>query len=140
MYYETYGDEKAYPIVLIHPIGGNIKIWEHEISIIQKKSLRIIAYEIRGYYRSNMGECKSFTMEDLANDLERLLRKLGIHKCTLIGHSIGGAIASLYVQKNPQSTDAIIFINASSTRIPDKDLEKHFTTRNVAKERSYHLD
>lgn len=47
MYYETYGDEKGYPIVLIHPIGGNIKIWEHEILFIRKKSFRIIAYELR---------------------------------------------------------------------------------------------
>lgn len=132
MYYETYGDEKGYPIVLIHPIGGNIKIWEHEILFIRKKSFRIIAYELRGHNRSNMGERKSFTIEDLAIDLEKLLRNLNIRKCTLIGHSIGGAIASLYVQKNSHSVDAIIFINASSTRIPNKDLEKHFTTRRIA--------
>ena len=34
--------------------------------------------------------------------------------------------------KNPKNVDAIIFINASSTRIPDKDLEKHLTTREIA--------
>jgi len=81
MYYETYGDEKAYPIVLIHLIGGNIKIWEHEISFIQNKSFRIIAYELRGHNRSNMGERKSFAIEDLAIDLEKLLRNLNIHSC-----------------------------------------------------------
>ena len=55
-----------------------------------------------------------------------------IDKAHILGHSIGGAIASLYVQKNSHSVDAIIFINASSTRIPNKDLEKHFTTRRIA--------
>jgi hypothetical protein len=28
IYYETYGNEKLYPIVLIHPLGGNILIWK----------------------------------------------------------------------------------------------------------------
>jgi pimeloyl-ACP methyl ester carboxylesterase len=37
IYYETFGDESLYPIVLIHPIGGNIDIWEHEIQFILKK-------------------------------------------------------------------------------------------------------
>ena len=32
----------------------------------------------------------------------------------LIGHSIGGSIASLYTKQYPQKVEAIIFINASS--------------------------
>jgi hypothetical protein len=44
IYYEILGDEKSYPIILIHPIGGNIEIWDHEISFILKKGFRIIAY------------------------------------------------------------------------------------------------
>ena len=65
-------------------------------------------------------------------DLQILLDKLKIRKCTLIGHSIGGAIASIYAKDHPEKVDAIIFINSASKRIPDKDLEKHFTTREIA--------
>ena len=72
IYYETYGNEKSYPIVLIHPLGGNIKIWQEEIHLILRSgNFRIIAYEIRGHYRSNMGKSHSFTMDDLANDLDK---------------------------------------------------------------------
>ena len=70
--------------------------------------------------------------EELADDLKVLLDSLDIKKCTLIGHSIGGSIASLYAKQYSQNVEAIIFINASSVRIPDKDLEKHFTTRKIA--------
>jgi pimeloyl-ACP methyl ester carboxylesterase len=73
MYYETYGDDKAHPIVLIHPIGGNIRIWKHEIPFILNKGVfRIIAYEIRGHNRSNMDKNSSFTLYDLAQDLKYL--------------------------------------------------------------------
>jgi 3-oxoadipate enol-lactonase len=124
IYYETYGDEKSYPIVLIHPLGGNIKIWEEEISLILRSgNYRIIAYEIRGHYRSNMGKSDSFTMDDLANDLDKLLNELKIRKCTLIGHSIGGKIAAVYAKHNSNKIDAIIFISGSSIPIPEDALE-----------------
>jgi pimeloyl-ACP methyl ester carboxylesterase len=132
IYYDIYCEDQDDTVVLIHPIGGNIEIWNNEISLISKKNLRIIAYELRGHNRSNMGTSNSFIISDLVNDLEKLLDKLSVKKCTLIGHSIGGSIASLYAKKYPQNIEAIIFINASSVRIPDRDLEKHFTTRKIA--------
>lgn len=75
---------------------------------------------------------RDFTMYDLSDDLHILIDELKIKKCTLIGHSIGSAIASVYAKQYPQKIDAIIFINSSSKRIPDKDLEKHHTTRRIA--------
>jgi 3-oxoadipate enol-lactonase len=132
IYYETFGDESLYPIILIHPIGGNIDIWEHEIQFILKKGFRVIAYEIRGHNRSSIGGKRDFTLYDLSEDLHMLVEELKIKKCTLVGHSIGGAIASLYAKQHLHNVDAIIFINSSSKRIPNKDLEKHYTTRKIA--------
>jgi pimeloyl-ACP methyl ester carboxylesterase len=124
IYYEIYGDEKSYPIILIHPLGGNIKIWEEEIHLILRSGkYRIIAYEIRGHYRSNMGKSDSFTMDDLAKDLDKLLNELKIKRCTLIGHSIGGKIAAVYAKHNSNKIDAIIFISGSSIPIPEDALE-----------------
>ena len=132
IYYETFGDESLYPIILIHPIGGNIDIWEHEIQFILKKGFRVIAYEIRGHNRSSIGGKWDFTLYDLSEDLHMLVEELKIKKCTLVGHSIGDAIASLYAKQHLHNVDAIIFINSSSKRIPNKDLEKHYTTRKIA--------
>ena len=132
IYYETFGDESLYPIILIHPIGGNIDIWEHEIQFILKKGFRVIAYEIRGHNRSSIGGKRDFTLYDLSEDLHMLVEELKIKKCTLVGHSIGGAIASLYAKQHLHNIDAIIFINSSSKRISNKDLEKHYTTRKIA--------
>jgi len=124
IYYETYGNVKSYPIVLIHPLGGNIKIWQEEIHLILRSgNYRIIAYEIRGHYRSNMGKSDSFTIDDLANDLDKLLNELKIKTCTLIGHSIGGKIAAAYAKHNSNKIDAIIFISGSSIPIPEDALE-----------------
>jgi pimeloyl-ACP methyl ester carboxylesterase len=132
IYYEAFGDERSYPIILIHPIGGNIDIWKHEIQFILKRGFSVIAYELRGHNKSSIGNKRNFTMYDLADDLHTLIDELKIKRCTLIGHSIGGAIASLYAKQYPQKVNAIIFINSASKRIPDKDLENHYTTRRIA--------
>lgn len=124
LYYETFGSDQSYPVVLIHPLGGNIKIWEEEISLISGSGkYRIVAYELRGHYRSNMGKKDSFTMDDLADDLGKLLNALHIENCTIIGHSIGGKIAAVFARNNLQKVDAIMFISGSSIPIPENDLE-----------------
>lgn len=132
IYYEAFGNEKSQPVILIHPIGGNIDIWEHEIPFIIKRGFRVIAYELRGHNRSSVSSKRNFTMYDLSLDLQKLIDDLKIRKCILIGHSIGGAIASLYAKQYPHNVDAIVFINSASKKIPDKDLEKHYTTRRIA--------
>lgn len=124
IYYEIYGAEKSYPIILIHPLGGNIEIWQEEISLILKsQKYRIIAYELRGHNRSTIGDHLDFTMEDLANDLYILLNQLQISRCTLIGHSIGGKIAAVFAKHNISMVDAIMFISGSSIPIKEDDLE-----------------
>jgi pimeloyl-ACP methyl ester carboxylesterase len=132
IYYKSFGDEKSQPAILIHPIGGNMDIWEHEIPFIQKRGFRVIAYELRGHNRSSIGTKKDFTMHDLSVDLQNLVDELGIRRCVLIGHSIGGSIASIYAKHYPDNVDAIIFINSASKRIPDKDLEIHHSSRKIA--------
>ena len=131
-YYEDHGDNKSYPLILIHPIGGNVLIWHHEISLLLKSGFRIIAYEIRGHYRTNMGRVGAYAMQDLVNDLHQLLEHLNIKRCSIIGHSIGGIIASMYAAQHPESVDAIVLINSSPKKFREKDLEKHFKTREVA--------
>ena len=131
-YYEDYGNNKSYPLILIHPIGGNIMIWHHEITLLLESGFRVIAYEIRGHNRTNMGRVGAYTLQDLVNDLSQLLEHLNIKKCSIIGHSIGGIIASMYAAQYPGSVDAIVLINSSPKKFEEKDLEKHFKTREIA--------
>lgn len=132
IYYEEHGNNKLYPLILIHPIGGNILIWRHEIALLLDKGFRVIAYEIRGHHRTAMGPAKAYAMRDLVSDLSLLLKHLNIKKCTIIGHSIGGIIASMYAAQSPDMVDAIILINSSPKQFQEQDLEKHFTTRSIA--------
>jgi hypothetical protein len=37
IYYEIYGENKPDTVVLVHPIGGNIEIWNNEIALVSKE-------------------------------------------------------------------------------------------------------
>ncbi|HXG07047.1 MAG TPA: alpha/beta hydrolase [Nitrososphaera sp.] len=131
-YYEDHGDVKSYPLVLIHPIGGNILVWNKEIQLLLESGYRVIAYELRGHHRTGMGRVGAFAMQDLVKDLRLLLEHLKVEKCSMIGHSIGGIIASMYATQYPENVDAIILINSSPKKFLERDLEKHFLTREIA--------
>jgi pimeloyl-ACP methyl ester carboxylesterase len=133
MYYETFGPDNEYPVILIHPIGGNIDIWDEEIRMIRQRGFRVIAYELRGHNRSDMGRVQAYTMHDLVNDLHALLNRLAIERCTLVGHSIGGQISCIYAATYPERVESLIVISSSSEVIPGADLEKHYETREIAR-------
>ncbi|MGO4277225.1 alpha/beta fold hydrolase, partial [Paenibacillus sp. TAF58] len=58
---------------------------------------------------------EEITFEDLIYDYEELRNVLGITSWSVIAHSFGGYIASLYVDMFPESIDCIIFEGPSFT-------------------------
>jgi 2-succinyl-6-hydroxy-2,4-cyclohexadiene-1-carboxylate synthase len=134
MYYEVHGEDLGQTAVLIHPIGGNTEIWNDEIRIMQERNIRVIAYDLRGHGRSDIGTIHPYTMQDLVDDLRNLLDHLQVGKCTLIGHSIGGQISCIFAVSWPERVNGLIIISSSSEPIPDQDLEKHHETRRIARE------
>ncbi len=79
-----------------------------------------------------MGKVGAYAMQDLVNDLQQLLEHLNVKICSIIGHSIGGIIASMHAAQYPGNVDAIFLINSSPKKFEEKDLEKHFKTREIA--------
>jgi pimeloyl-ACP methyl ester carboxylesterase len=73
-----------------------------------------------------MGKVGAYAMQDLVNDLPQLLEHLNVKICSIIGHSIGGIIASMHAAQYPGNVDAIFLINSSPKKFEEKDLEKHF--------------
>jgi pimeloyl-ACP methyl ester carboxylesterase len=135
MHYEIHGEDLGQTAVLIHPIGGNTEIWNDEIRIMRERKIRVIAYDLRGHGRSEIGRIHPYTMHDLVNDLRGLLDHLQVRKCTLIGHSIGGQISCIFAASWPERVNGLVIISSSSEPIPDQDLEKHHETRRIAREK-----
>lgn len=121
----------GYPIVLIHHLAGNTRSWSSQIPFLAK-NYRVVAYDLRGHGGSAEPE-EPFTMDDLADDLFQLLQHLGIERCCLIGHSIGGMIAPLFALKHGSLVGALVIVSGASQALGGDKLAAYAVMREIAR-------
>src|SRR5262249_22350747 len=78
-------------VVLIHGLGGSTAIWRRVVRPLAD-DFRVLAYDLRGLGRSETPP-PPYGLDDLVADLDALLDGLGVEQATLVGHSLGGAVA-----------------------------------------------
>jgi non-heme chloroperoxidase len=94
LYYEDHGSGK--PVVLIHgwPLSG--ASWEKQTAALLAAGYRVIAYDRRGFGRSSKPST-GYDYDTFAGDLQKLLTKLNLSDCALVGFSMGGGEVARYL-------------------------------------------
>jgi pimeloyl-ACP methyl ester carboxylesterase len=83
-----------YPLLFIHGAGGTSRYLENYLLFFARTGWTSYAVNLRGHFPSEReAALAQVTIEDYIADVERVMRVLGIKKCALIGHSMGGLIA-----------------------------------------------
>jgi len=83
-------------VVFIHGFLGSSWLFETQIEIFSK-NYRTIAIDHLGHGKSDKPKSESYKLHDLANYLDKTLKKIiGDEKIILCGHSMGGMIALNY--------------------------------------------
>lgn len=115
-------------IVLLHGYLESMLVWEDFVPYLYKYA-RVVTLDIPGHGISEVkGEIH--TMEYLADTVRAMLDKLGIAKCTLVGHSMGGYVALAFCEKYPERLDGLVLL--SSTPNADSDEKKTNREREIA--------
>ena len=110
LHVSTYGVSKeAIPVVIIHGFMDHHIAWEPIALSLCEKGLRVISYDQRGHGRSShVASSSQYHFPDYISDLHRLLEKLNISKCQLVGHSMGGKLAMLLALLEPRFVNKVI--------------------------------
>lgn len=87
LYYEVQGNGK--PIVLLHSGAMDSRDWQF-IAPKLAETFKVVTFDVRGAGRSPVPE----EPIDYVEDLKQLLDDLNINKAILVGHSLGGQIAT----------------------------------------------
>jgi pimeloyl-ACP methyl ester carboxylesterase len=115
--YEEHGSGTR-PFVLLHGFTGSRRDFAPRVAELAALG-RVVLPDLRGHGEStNTGEANGYTFDQLARDLLGFLDALGIERCDLLGHSMGGMVA-LRAALSWQERFASLVLMDTSARVPD---------------------
>jgi len=109
------------PIVLVHGSLSDYRTWHAQVPMFGK-IYRVIALNLRHYYPEKWnGQGDDFSIGQHAADVAMLVRKLGLGKVHLIGHSRGGAVVISVAKTYPEIIRTLTLADASGLEalLPD---------------------
>lgn len=97
---DTGGDGR--PVVLIHGWPLSAQAWEPQVSVLQEAGFRVVAYDRRGFGRSDK-PASGYGYDALADDLQRVIEQCGLEDVTLVGFSMGGGEVARYIARHGEA-------------------------------------
>lgn len=112
LYIKSFGEKTGKPVIFLHG-GPGYNCANFEATTAKKLSENgffVIVYDRRGEGRSEANA--HFTFDQTFSDIKSIYSQFGLEKATLIGHSFGGIVATLFTEQNPKMVNNIVFVGA----------------------------
>jgi pimeloyl-ACP methyl ester carboxylesterase len=87
-------------LVLIHGFTDNLNMWYNQVPEFSKQ-YQVLTYDVRGFGQTEKTQ-GPHSMDLFADDLQGLLKALGLRSACVLGYSMGGRIALEFCMKYPQ--------------------------------------
>jgi lysophospholipase len=105
-------DKPKNAVILIHGAGENMEIFHHLWSFFVQSGMAFILFDLRGFGASG-GKCGHVTtFQDYLDDVNELFHyfqeNLKVFRFYVIGHSLGGLIATRLVQDGSDHIEGIV--------------------------------
>ena len=96
------GEEKG-AVVLFHGKNFFGAYWKETIAVLTKAGYRVIVPDQLGFGKSSKPDIH-YSFHLLAENTKRLLDSLGIRRAAVVGHSMGGMVATRFALMYPEFT------------------------------------
>ncbi|MDP0491800.1 MAG: alpha/beta hydrolase [Verrucomicrobiota bacterium JB023] len=112
MRYMDIGEESSdRVVVLLHGKNFSGYYWERVANDLQEQGFRVIIPDQIGFGKSSKPEAYQYSFRQLALNTKLLLESLDVEKTCLVGHSMGGMIATTFAADFPGMLDKLILVN-----------------------------
>lgn len=98
-------------VVLLHGYLESLLVWEDFAALLYKQ-VRVVTLDLPGHGISVV-EGEIHTMDFLADTVAAALKELGIERCTLVGHSMGGYVALACCERHPEMLDGLVLLSST---------------------------
>ena len=95
----------------MHGKNFNGAYWETTVDALTNEGYRVIAPDQVGFGKSSKPKSYQFSFQQLALNTKELLNHLSIDKVSVIGHSMGGMLATRFTLMYPEVVDKMVLEN-----------------------------
>ncbi len=98
-------------VVLIHGWGGNGNFWKNQVGELSKLG-RVVVIDLPGHGASDAPEI-DYSVDHFAFAVQCVLKDAGIERATLVGHSMGAAVALAVYRQAPERVEGLIAVDGA---------------------------
>ena len=112
LFYKDEGDRDDPVIVLLHGFTASQRWWDRVAPDLVRGGLRVIRFDLLGHGNSEKPR-DGYSMDNQARLVADALEKLRVKRATVVGHSMGGTVASALVEQRPQLVRKVAVIGTA---------------------------
>lgn len=114
--------------MLLHGKNFNGSYWEQTAKDLQQRGYRVIIPDQLGFGKSTKPDRIQYSFQLLARNTHAILDSLGIKRLFVLGHSMGGMLATRFALMYPDMTEKLILENPIGLEdwkryVPDQSIE-----------------
>lgn len=98
-------------VVLLHGKNFGAFYWEPTIRSLTQAGFRVVAPDQIGFGKSSKPDAYQFSFQGLAENTKKLLDELKIEKAAVVGHSMGGMLATRFALMYPERVSQLVLVN-----------------------------
>lgn len=110
LHYVDWGNETAPPLLLVHGGRDHCRSWDWVAEAL-RDDYHVIAPDLRGHGDSAWSIGGNYMITDFVYDIAQLIRQRTMKPLSIIGHSLGGYISTLYTGLYPDTVSKLVVLD-----------------------------
>lgn len=110
------GEQNPDTVVFIHGLSGNVENWWEQFEYFRDFD-RVVIPDIPGHGKSSKPETFDYSVPSYAKVIIGLMDELKIQKATIVGNSLGGAIAAYIAINYPERVERLVLSDSAGIGI-----------------------
>jgi len=143
--YETSSVSNRKTVLLLHGKNFNGAYWGETVAKLLNEGFHVIVPDQIGFGKSSKPSYYHYTFQQLAHNTKSLMDHVGISEVIVIGHSMGGMLATRFALMYPELTTQLVLVNPIGLedwklKVPYTSIDERYKTelnRSFERTKSY---
>jgi esterase len=114
--YREVGPSEGVPVVALHGMASTAATWDRVAAELALRGRRVVAVDLPGHGRSSRSG--RYALSELSADVAGFLARFGAERVDLIGHSLGGYVATVIAARTPSLVRRLVLEDAPAPPDP----------------------